>query len=221
MENKLEGFPLTYIPKVAIRHPAPEIEATAYHEFEFKKFKLSDYKGKYVVLFFWPLDFTFVCPTEIIAFSDAAKSFRDNGCEVVGCSIDSQFTHMEYCMKPRKKGGLGEMDIPMIADLSKQIAKDYGCLIDHGKDNGVAFRATYIIDKNGIVRHISMNDLPVGRNVDEVLRLVQAFQYTDEHGEVCPSKWKPGKKTMVPDPKSEKLAEYWEETHAKGGEEDK
>ena len=214
----MEGSPLTYVPKVAIRYPAPEIEATCYHEYDFKKFKLSDYKGKYVVLFFWPLDFTFVCPTEIIAFSDAAKEFREIGCEVVGCSIDSQFTHMEYSMKPRKKGGLGEMDIPMVSDLSKQISKDYGCLIDHGADAGVAYRATYIIDKEGIVRHISMNDLPVGRNTDEVLRLVQAFQFTDEHGEVCPAKWKPGKKAMVPDAKSYKLKEYWEDTHAKGGE---
>ena len=216
--EKWDGFPLTYCPKAAVRHPAPEINATSYFEGEFKKFKLSDYKGKYVVLFFYPLDFTFVCPTEIIAFSDASKTFRENGCEVVGCSVDSHFTHMEYCSKPRKKGGLGDMEIPLIADLSKQVAKDYGCLIDHGDDNGVAFRATYIIDKNGVIRHISINDLPVGRNVDEILRLVQAFQYTDENGEVCPSKWKPGKKAMVPDVKSDKLKEYWEDTHAKGGE---
>ena len=216
--EKLDGFPFTYVPKAAVRHPAPEINNTCYFEGEFKKFKLSDWRGKYVVLFFYPLDFTFVCPTEIIAFSDAAKNFRENGCEIVGCSIDSQFTHLEYCSKPRKKGGLGDMEIPLIADVSKQVAKDYGCLIDHGDDNGVAFRATYIIDKTGTIRHISINDLPVGRNIDEILRLVQAFQYTDENGEVCPAKWKPGKKTMVPDVKSDKLKEYWEETHAKGGE---
>ena len=220
MEGQTSGSPLTYTPKVAVGHPAPEIEATCYHEYDFKQFKLSDYKGKYVVLFFWPLDFTFVCPTEIIAFSDAAAKFREEGCEVVGCSIDSQFTHMEYCMKPRKKGGLGDMDIPMIADLSKKVAMDYGCLIDKGPEAGVALRATYIIDKNGTLRHMSINDLPVGRNVDEVLRLVQAFMYTDEHGEVCPAKWKKGKKTMVPDLKSDKTKEYWEEVHDKGGEGD-
>jgi len=128
-----------------------------------------------VVLFFYPLDFTFVCPTEIVSFSDKAAEFRAIGCEVIGCSIDSQFVHMEYCKKDRKKGGLGKMDIPLVADVTKKIAKTYGCLIDHGDDNGVAFRGTYIIDKNGIVRHISISDLPVGRNVDETLRLVKAF----------------------------------------------
>ena len=207
---------LTYQPKAYVKHPAPDIDAVCFHDFDFKKFTLADYRGKYLVLFFWPLDFTFVCPTEIIAFSDAAKSFREAGCEVVGCSVDSQFTHMEYCSKPRKKGGLGEMDIPMIADLSKQVAKDYGCYVDQGPDIGVALRATYIIDQDGIIRHISMNDLPVGRNVEETLRLVQAFIYTDEFGEVCPSKWKPGKKTIVPDVKSDKTKEYWEEVHDKG-----
>ena len=156
-----------------------------------------------------------MCPTEIIAFSDAQKKFRESECEIIGCSIDSQFSHMEYCMKPRKKGGLGDMEIPLIADVSKQVSKDYGVLIDHGGDNGVAFRGTFIIDREGILRHISINDLPVGRNVDEILRLVQAFQYTDVHGEVCPAKWKPGDATMVPDHKSEKTGDYWEKEHDK------
>ena len=218
MEKQNEESPWTYQPKACVLKPAPEIVATAYHEYDFKEIKLSDYKGKYVVLFFWPLDFTFVCPTEIIAFSDMAKTFRENGAEIIGCSVDSQFTHMEYCMKPRKNGGLGDMDIPMIADLSKQIAKDYGSLVDHGKHNGCALRATYIIDKEGIIRHISQNDLPVGRNTDEILRLVQAFQYTDEHGEVCPAKWKPGKKAIIPDKSNDKTVKYWEEIHENGGE---
>ena len=168
-----------------------------------------------MVLFFWPLDFTFVCPTEIIAFGDAADKFREIGCEVLGCSVDSQFTHMEYCMKPRKQGGLGEMKIPLISDLNKQISKDYGVLIDHGDEDGVAFRGTFIIDKEGILRHISINDLPVGRNPEEILRLVQGFQYTDEHGEVCPAKWKPGEATMHADHKSDKTKGYWEEEHDK------
>lgn len=137
--------------------------------------KLSDYKGKYLVLFFYPLDFTFVCPTEIVQFSDKAKDFRATNCEVVGVSIDSQFTHMEYTKKDRKKGGLGKMEIPLVADISKKIATQYGCLIDHGDDEGVAYRATYIIDKEGILRHMSISDLPVGRNIDETLRLVKAF----------------------------------------------
>lgn len=124
------------------------------------------------MLFFYPLDFTFVCPTEIVQFSDKAKDFRAEDCEVVGCSIDSQYTHMEYCKKDRKKGGLGNMDIPLLADVNKHIAISYGALIP---EDGIALRATYIIDDKGILRHMSINDLPVGRNVDEVLRLVKAF----------------------------------------------
>lgn len=169
--------------------------------------KLSDYKGKYVVLFFYPLDFTFVCPTEIIAFSNKAKEFRNIGVEVLACSIDSKFSHMEYSLKPRKEGGLGGLDIPLLSDVTKKIATDYGCLIQEGDDEGVAFRATYIIDPKGIVRHVSINDLPVGRNPDEYLRLVKAFQYTDVHGEVCPANWQPGQKTMIPDPKQNNYKE--------------
>ena len=182
----------------ALRKPAPYWEAQAWYN-GFKKVKLSDYKGKYLVMFFYPLDFTFVCPTEIVQFSDKAQQFREIGCEVVGISIDSQFTHMEWTKKDRKKGGLGKMEIPLIADVNKKISTAYGCLVQDGDDEGVAYRATYIIDKNGILRHLSMNDLPVGRNADEVLRLVKAFQYTDEYGEVCPASWTPGQKTMVTD----------------------
>jgi alkyl hydroperoxide reductase subunit AhpC len=170
--------------------------------------------GKYVVLFFWPLDFTFVCPTEICQFSDRAKDFEATNCQIIGASIDSHFTHMEYTKKDRKLGGLGKMAIPMVADVSKDIAKKYGCLIEDGDDAGIAFRATYIIDDKGIVRHISINDLPVGRNVDETLRLVQAFQYTDKYGEVCPAQWTPGAATMTPD-NEEKLAAFWENEHGK------
>ena len=211
----MEGSPHTYVPKVAIRKPAPPINATAYFNYDFTKVNLDDYKGKYIVLFFYPLDFTFVCPTEIIAFSDAQAKFTEFDCQILGCSIDSQFSHMEYCMKTRKQGGLGDMKIPLISDLSKQISKDYGTYIDHGEDNGVSFRSTFIIDKEGIVRHISMNDLPVGRSIEEIARLVQAFQYTDIHGEVCPAKWKPGDATMDPDHKSDKTKEYWEKEHDK------
>ena len=145
-----------------------------------------------------------MCPTEIVQFSDKSKEFADIGCQVIGASVDSHFTHMEYTKKDRKKGGIGKMEIPLIADISKDIARRYGCLIDHGDDNGVAFRATYIIDKDQVVRHISINDLPVGRNIDEILRLVKAFQYTDEFGEVCPAQWTPGKKTMHADADSTK-----------------
>lgn len=170
--------------------------------------------GKYVVLFFWPLDFTFVCPTEICQFSDRAKEFEAIDCQIIGASIDSHFTHMEYTKKDRKLGGLGKMNIPMVADVSKEISKKYGCLIEDGEDAGIAFRATYIIDPKGIIRHISISDLPVGRNVDETLRLVQAFQYTDKYGEVCPAQWTPGKATMHPGDEN-KLASFWENEHGK------
>lgn len=171
--------------------------------------------GKYVVLFFWPLDFTFVCPTEICQFSDKSAEFEAINCQLIGCSIDSQFTHREYTLKPRETGGLGPMNLPLVSDLTKSIARDYGCLLDHSDDEGVALRATYIIDREGVLRQFSMNDLPVGRNVDEILRMVKAFQYTDEHGEVCPSGWEPGKPTMVPDHGSDKLANFWAQSHAK------
>ena len=197
-----------------IRKLAPNFEAAAWFN-GFKKVKLSDYKGKYVVLFFYPLDFTFVCPTEIVQFSDRAHEFRATNCEVIGASIDSQFSHMEYTKKDRKKGGLGKMDIPLIADVNKNIAKAYGCLVNGGDDSGVAYRATYIIDTKGILRHMSISDLPVGRNVEEVLRLVKAFQYTDEFGEVCPASWTPGAKTMVTNVDSEKTQQYWETEHGK------
>lgn len=181
-----------------IRKFAPDFQAEAWYQDRFKTIKLSDYKGKYLVLFFYPLDFTFVCPTEIIAFNNKAEEFRINDCELIACSVDSKFSHMEYTLKSRKDGGLGKMDIPLLADINKTIAKSYGCLCEDGDQ--VAYRATYIIDPNGVVRHSSINDLPVGRNPDEYVRLVKAFQYTDKHGEVCPANWQPGEKTMIPDP---------------------
>ena len=122
---------------------------------------------------------------------------------------------MEYTKKDRKKGGLGPMNMPLLSDLTHQIARDYGCLIEEGGDSGVAFRATHIIDGTGTLRHVSISDLPVGRNVEETLRLVKAFQYTDEHGEVCPASWTPGKATMTPG-NAEKLNEFWEKEHGKG-----
>ena len=187
-----------------IRKPAPQFVANAWYNSDFTKVDLSSYKGKYVLLFFYPLDFTFVCPTEIIAFNNKAKEFREIGCEVLACSVDSHFSHMEYTLKSRKEGGLGNMDIPLISDLDHEISKAYGC---HCDEDSVAYRATYIIDGKGIVKHSSINDLPVGRNPDEYLRLVKAFQYTDIHGEVCPANWHPGSQTMIPDPKQNNYKE--------------
>jgi len=155
------------------------------------------YTGKYVVLFFYPLDFTFVCPTEIIAFSDRIDEFEKLGAKVVGCSIDSQFTHLAWKSTPRNKGGLGEIKYPLLADVLKEAAFNYNVLMD----NGVSARGIFVIDDKGILQTYTVNNLGVGRRVDEALRLVQAYQYVATHGEVCPANWKPGEKTMKPDPK--------------------
>ncbi|CAH0723022.1 unnamed protein product, partial [Brenthis ino] len=179
--------------------PAPQFKTTAVVNGEFKDVALSDYKGKYVVLFFYPLDFTFVCPTEIIAFSERADDFRKIGCEVIGASTDSHFTHLAWINTPRKQGGLGPMNIPLISDKSHRISRDYGVL---DEESGIPFRGLFIIDDKQNLRQITINDLPVGRSVDETLRLVQAFQFTDKHGEVCPANWTPGAKTIKPDTKA-------------------
>lgn len=168
-----------------------------------------------MVFFFYPLDFTFVCPTEIIDFSNKAKEFRKIGCEVLGCSVDSHFSHMAWDQTPRDKGGLGGLDIPILSDLNKQISDDYGVLIKETAPQGVAFRGTFIIDDKGLLRHSSINDLPVGRNVDEVYRLVEAFQHVAKHGEVCPSGWTPGKATMKGSHADAKTQSYWKNEHAK------
>ncbi len=151
---------------------------------EFATLKLTDFVGKYLILLFYPLDFTFVCPTEIIAFSDRFKEFQDLNTEIIGISTDSQFTHLAWVNTPRKQGGLGSINYPLLSDLTHQISKDYGVYLEH---LGHSLRGLFIIDGKGIVRQITMNDLPVGRSVDETLRLVQAFQYSDVHGEVCPA----------------------------------
>jgi alkyl hydroperoxide reductase subunit AhpC len=202
---------ITYTPKAYVRKDAPEFKGTAWTpENSFKSIKLSDYKGKWVVLFFYPLDFTFVCPTEICNFSDACDRFKQINCEVIGCSIDSHFSHKEWANKPRKEGGLAPCKLTLLSDMSHDISKDYGVWIDSGNDKGVAFRGTFIIDANGVLRHSSINDLPVGRNIDEVFRLVEAFQFAEKYGEVCPAKWKPGKATITPGDEG-KVKKFWEE----------
>nr|WIM01398.1 peroxiredoxin 1-like [Limnephilus flavicornis] len=188
-----------------LQKPAPPFTAMAVVDGQFKEVSLSDYKGKYLVLFFYPLDFTFVCPTEIIAFSDRAAEFRKIGCEVVAASTDSHYTHQAWINTPRKEGGLGKMDIPLLADKNGKISRDYGVL---DEESGIPFRGLFIIDAKQNLRQITVNDLPVGRDVDETLRLVQAFQFTDVHGEVCPAGWRPGQKTMKADPKLSK--EYFQ-----------
>lgn len=177
---------------------APDFSATAVLDQEFKTVKLSDYKGKYVVLFFYPLDFTFVCPTEITAFSDRYQEFSAINTEVLGVSVDSEFSHLAWVQTDRKSGGLGDIAYPLVSDLKKDISTAYNVL---DPDAGIALRGLFIIDKEGVIQHSTINNLAFGRNVDETLRILQAIQYVQTHpDEVCPAGWKPGEKTMNPDP---------------------
>ncbi|HHW1922073.1 peroxiredoxin [Pseudomonas aeruginosa] len=155
-------------------------------------FQLSSLRGKYVVLFFWPLDFTFVCPSEIIAHNNRMDKFRELGVEVVGVSIGSQFTHHAWRSTPVEKGGIGAVEFTMVADVKHEITRAYG--IEH--EDGVALRASFLIDRAGVVQHQVVNNLPLGREVDEMVRLVEALQFTEEHGEVCPAGWRKGQKGM-------------------------
>ncbi len=183
---------------------APDFKATAVVGDAFKEIKLSDYKGKWVVLFFYPLDFTFVCPTEIIEYDTKLDEFKKLGAEVLGVSIDSEFSHLAWKKTPKKEGGIGEIKYPLIADKTKEIAKSFGVLVESGPDAGVALRGTFLIDPKGVIRQATVNDLPVGRNIDEALRLIRAFQFVEKHGEVCPANWDEGKKTMKADPTGSK-----------------
>jgi alkyl hydroperoxide reductase subunit AhpC len=167
---------------------------------EFKDISLSDYKGKWVVFFWYPLDFTFVCPTEIIAFGDRQEEFSKINTQVIAASCDSLFTHLAWVNTARNEGGLGDMKIPIVADFNKTVANQYGVLLT----DGVPLRALFIIDPVGNLRQITCNDLPVGRNVDEIIRLVKAFQFVEVHGEVCPANWQPGDLTMKADPTESK-----------------
>lgn len=192
-----------------VTKPAPDFKATAVMaDGSMKEVSLSDYKGKYVVLYFYPLDFTFVCPSEILAFNKKVADFKERGVELLGVSIDSEFSHYAWRNTPVEKGGIGEIDYPLIADKSKQIARDYGVLFNEE----VALRGLFLIDQKGVVRHSTINDLPLGRNVEEVIRVVDALQYTEEHGEVCPANWKKGEEAMKPN--AEGVAEYLSK-HAK------
>lgn len=180
---------------VLVTKEAPDFTAQAVMpDNSIAELKLSSYRGKYVVLFFYPLDFTFVCPSEIIAFDKAVKKFKERNAVVLGVSVDSQFTHWAWRQVPRNKGGIGEIGYPLIADLDKKIARDYDVLLNES----VALRGLFLIDTHGVVRHQIVNDLPLGRSVDEALRILDALQYTEEHGEVCPANWKAGEEAMKP-----------------------
>jgi len=195
---------------VLVGKPAPDFAAQAvFGNNEIKELKFSEHiKGKYAVLFFWPLDFTFVCPSELIAFDHRLEEFAKRGVEVVGCSIDSHFTHLAWKNTPINNGGIGQVKYPMVADIKHAIAQAY----DVEAGGGVAFRGSFLIDKKGLVRHQVVNDLPLGRNIDEMLRMVDALQFTEEHGEVCPAGWQKGKAGMKANP--EGVAKYLAE-HAK------
>jgi alkyl hydroperoxide reductase subunit AhpC len=193
---------------VLVQQPAPDFKAQAVMpDGSFKQISLADYKGKYVLLFFYPLDFTFVCPTEIIAFSDRAAEFEKLGVQILGCSIDSHFTHLAWRNTARNQGGLGQIDYPLVADLNKEIARSYDVLLPAG----IALRGLFLVDKAGVVRHQVVNDLPLGRSVDEALRIIKALQFFETNGEVCPADWKEGSRTIKPNPKDSKTffsAEY-------------
>ncbi len=188
---------------VLVTKEAPDFTAQAVMpDNTMKDFTLSSLKGKYVLLFFYPLDFTFVCPSEIIAFNKKLDEFKARNVEVVGVSVDSQFTHYAWKNTPPNKGGIGDIQFPLVADLSKSIARDYDVLLEAG----IALRGLFLIDKEGIVRHCVVNDLPLGRNVDEALRMVDALQFFEENGEVCPANWHKGDEGMKPS--AEGVAEY-------------
>ena len=204
---------------VLVGKPAPDFTATTVmpnNEIN-EKFNLKEYlNGKIGVLFFYPLDFTFVCPTEILSFDDHAEEFERNNAVLIGCSVDSVFSHMRWSQTPLDKGGLRELKFPLLSDVSKKIGNDYRSVITTGNDNGVTLRSTFIIDGKGVLRHMSYNDLPVGRNVAEIVRLVKAFQHHDEHGEVCPAKWnKKGDPTMKPTHDAKETEEYFKNQHGK------
>ena len=183
-------------PMRLVGNKAPEWTADAVVGSDFKTLSSSDLKGKWKVLFFYPLDFTFVCPTEIVAYSEATEQFKALGAEVLACSIDSKFSHLAWTKTPRSEGGIGQINFPILADTTKKIAKDYGVLIE---DAGVALRGLFIIDDNDVIQHATLNNLSVGRNPAETLRLLEAYQFTAKHGEVCPAGWNSGDESMKPD----------------------
>jgi alkyl hydroperoxide reductase subunit AhpC len=187
---------------IQVQQKAPDFKAMAVLEDNsFKEVSLAAYRGKKVVLFFYPLDFTFVCPTEIIRFNEKIDEFKNRNTQVLGVSIDSQFSHLAWKNTPRKEGGIGDIKYPIIADTTKDVSRKYGVLLEN---SGIALRGLFLIDEEGVIRHQTVNDLPLGRNVDEVLRTIDALTFFQKNGEVCPADWKPGDATIKPNPKDSK-----------------
>lgn len=186
---------------IKVGHYAPGFSAMAVYDQEFKQISLSDYLGKYVILLFYPLDFTFVCPTEITAFSDAYSTIQNLNAEILAISVDSEYSHLAWLQTDRNAGGLGDLNYPLVSDLNKTISSSYNVLTN----NGTALRGLFIIDTQGIIQHALINNLDVGRNVNETLRTLQAIQYVQMHPEeVCPANWQPGTPTIISNPQSSK-----------------
>lgn len=187
---------------------APAFKGQAVENGQFREISNEDYKGKWLILFFYPLDFTFVCPTEILAFSDRIEEFKALNADILGVSVDSHYTHLAWTEKPRDEGGISELQYPLLSDLGKTVTTDYGILTGPG----VALRGLFIVDPDGIIQHATINNLAVGRSVDETLRVLKAFQFVKEHGEVCPANWQPGGASMKPDWSGSK--EYFQKANA-------
>ena len=200
----MDNLDFDFVPMPLVSTEAPDFTATAVMpDNSFKDdFKLSDYRGKYVVMFFYPLDFTFVCPSEIIAFDKKLEEFKSRGVEVIGVSTDSHFSHWAWKNTEVDNGGIGNINFPLVADFQKVISQDYGLLLE----GGMALRCTFLIDKDGVVQHSTINNLGLGRNIDEMIRLVDALQHLEEHGEVCPANWSKGDDAMTPT--AEGVAKY-------------
>lgn len=197
------------------RQRAPDFNGIAVVGNEFKEISSPDFAGKYLVLVFYPYDFTFVCPTELISYSDAYADFAALDTQVIGISVDSHHTHMAWTKTPRDQGGVGKLTFPLLSDMHRTMSRAYEVLVNDTADElyGAALRGLYIIDGNGVIRSVQINDAPVGRSVSETLRLIRAFKYTDEHGEVCPANWTPGSGTIIPD--HDKKADYFSKAFGK------
>lgn len=186
-----------------VTQPAPDFTTRAVMpDNSFAELKLSDYRGKYVILFFYPYDFTFVCPSEILAFDRQLEAFKARNVEVIGCSVDSHHTHLAWKNTPVNQGGIGQVKYPLVADLNKEISRNYGVLVE----DEISLRGLFLIDREGIVRRALINDDPLGRSVDEELRMVDALQFSEKHGVVCPANWKNGEEAIRPT--AEGVAEY-------------
>jgi len=201
--------PLNLLP----RQKCPYWSGIAVENQKFVKINSEQYLGKYLVMIFYPFDFTYVCPTELIAFSDNIERFKNINTNIIGISTDSHFTHLAWIKTSRSEGGLGNINFPLLADISKKVSRNFGVLVQDKDDDmyGAALRGLFIIDEKGVIRSLTVNDAAVGRSIDETIRLIEAFQHSDQFGDVCPANWKPGDKTIKPDP--EHKNEYFQKTY--------